>query len=152
MFMRRSPSFPPPDCSGCTFSAFRMNSVCVITALGLLLASLGSSYPLHDGVDMDGLMPGNALDRFKVHFSWRNLSCPVCKAVFTVVDIALLVRKAVFCFSESLWVFTTQQTHRHPVLLLNMATLKWLSDTGILTDEKRGGCLCGNICWLGFTD
>lgn len=68
-----------------------MNSVCLITVVVLFLASLGSPYPLHDDVDMAGLMAVNTLDRFKVHFSWRNISCSVCKAVFTVVDIALLV-------------------------------------------------------------
>lgn len=71
-----------------------MNSVCVITVL--FLASLSSSYPLHDDVDMADIMTVKTLDRFKVHFSWRNISCPVCKAVFTVVDIALLVRKLSF--------------------------------------------------------
>ncbi|MCI4388328.1 hypothetical protein PGIGA_G00084420 [Pangasianodon gigas] len=67
-----------------------MNTVCLITVAGLFLASLGSSAPLHDDMDMADLMGVNTLDGFKVHFSWRNISCPVCKAVFTVVDIALL--------------------------------------------------------------
>lgn len=73
-----------------------MNRVCLITVAVFFLASLGSSYPLHNDVDMAGLVGVNTLDRFKVHFSWRNISCQVCKAVFTVVDIALLVRKLSF--------------------------------------------------------
>ncbi|KAM9455654.1 sphingomyelin phosphodiesterase [Clarias gariepinus] len=68
-----------------------MKSVCLVTAVVLLLASPCSSSPLYDDdVDIADLMPGNTLDPFKVHFSWHNISCPVCKAVFTVVDIALL--------------------------------------------------------------
>lgn len=73
-----------------------MNSVCLITVVVLFLASLGSSSLLHDDVDMADLTAVNTLDRFKAHFSWRNISCPVCKAVFTVVDFALLVRKRSF--------------------------------------------------------
>lgn len=71
-----------------------MTSVCLITAVVLFLASLGSSSPLHDddGLDMAEFTAGNTLDRFKVHFNWRNISCPVCKAFFTVLDVALLVR------------------------------------------------------------
>ncbi|XP_017273434.1 sphingomyelin phosphodiesterase isoform X2 [Kryptolebias marmoratus] len=30
------------------------------------------------------------INRFALGFSWRNLSCPLCKAVFTILDIALL--------------------------------------------------------------
>lgn len=69
--------------------------MCLITVVVLFLASVGSPYPLHVDVNMEDLMAGNTLDRFKVHFSWHNISCPVCKAVFTLVDIALLVRKLI---------------------------------------------------------
>ncbi|XP_012705465.2 sphingomyelin phosphodiesterase isoform X1 [Fundulus heteroclitus] len=30
------------------------------------------------------------LDTFGLGFSWRNLTCPACKAIFTVLDVALL--------------------------------------------------------------
>ncbi|KAM6985801.1 sphingomyelin phosphodiesterase [Aplochiton taeniatus] len=36
------------------------------------------------------LMFMQQIDRLQVGFNWRNLTCPVCKAVFTVLDIALL--------------------------------------------------------------
>lgn len=66
--------------------------MCFITVVVLFLACFGSSCSLHDDLDVSV----NTLDRFKVHFNWRNISCPVCKAVFTIVDIALLVRKLSF--------------------------------------------------------
>ncbi|XP_028322184.1 sphingomyelin phosphodiesterase [Gouania willdenowi] len=30
------------------------------------------------------------MERLKVGFNWRNVTCPLCKAVFTILDVALL--------------------------------------------------------------
>lgn len=83
--------------------------MCSFTLVVLLLFSLGSSYPLHDEGTMADRMAVNTLDRFKVHVSWHNLSCPVCKVVFTVVDIALWVKKLYLCFVHlSYFVFSAK--------------------------------------------
>ena len=37
------------------------------------------------------LLPEQLSRGESLFFGWRNLSCPVCKALFTVLDIALLV-------------------------------------------------------------
>ncbi|XP_030648451.1 sphingomyelin phosphodiesterase [Chanos chanos] len=56
----------------------------------LFTAPLSSSFPLEDGTNIAKYNFVDAVSRFRVEFSWRNISCPVCKAIFTVVDLALL--------------------------------------------------------------
>ncbi|KAF4108171.1 sphingomyelin phosphodiesterase [Onychostoma macrolepis] len=49
-----------------------------------------SSHPLEGGTDSPQLRLVEEFDRFKLGFSWHNMSCAVCKAIFATLDIALL--------------------------------------------------------------
>lgn len=76
----------------------------------LFLGPLCFSYPLEGGTDVPRLRVVEELDRLKLGFGWRNLSCALCKAIFASVDIALLVRSAavftsmmVFVYFKSSW-------------------------------------------------
>ena len=73
---------------------FRLSTLSVFTVVSLVLclAALGTSYPLQDEADEAHLRAVKPIDYFHVRFSWHNISCPLCKVIFTVVDIALLVR------------------------------------------------------------
>ncbi|XP_056103735.1 sphingomyelin phosphodiesterase [Rhinichthys klamathensis goyatoka] len=48
------------------------------------------SYPLEGDRDAPELRFVEEFDRLKLGFSWHNMSCAVCKAIFASVDIALL--------------------------------------------------------------
>ncbi|XP_053187707.1 sphingomyelin phosphodiesterase [Scomber japonicus] len=54
-------------------------------ALLLLLPLLGSCHPAQTS-DKSKLL----MEQFSSRFNWKNVSCPLCKAVFTILDIALL--------------------------------------------------------------
>ncbi|XP_066507582.1 sphingomyelin phosphodiesterase [Hoplias malabaricus] len=64
----------------------------VFTFIGvvLLLPPVGKSYPLQDENDIADLGVVKQINNFQLMFSWHNISCSLCKALFTVVDIALL--------------------------------------------------------------
>lgn len=64
----------------------------VFTVWTLFSAPSGFSYPLEGGTESAKLRFVEEFDRFKLGFSWHNMSCVVCKAIFAAVDIALLVR------------------------------------------------------------
>ncbi|XP_036450218.1 sphingomyelin phosphodiesterase [Colossoma macropomum] len=65
-------------------------SVFTVISLVLWLAAPGTSYPLQDETDIADLRAVNPINHFQVRFSWHNISCPLCKALFTIVDVALL--------------------------------------------------------------
>jgi len=50
------------------------------------------SYPLEGDQEAHELRFVEEFDRLKLGFSWHNMSCALCKAIFATVDIALLVR------------------------------------------------------------
>uniref|UniRef100_A0A8C2PLW0 Sphingomyelin phosphodiesterase n=1 Tax=Cyprinus carpio TaxID=7962 RepID=A0A8C2PLW0_CYPCA len=62
----------------------------VFTVWTLFSAPSGFSYPLEGGTESAKLRFVEEFDRFKLGFSWHNMSCVVCKAIFAAVDIALL--------------------------------------------------------------
>ncbi|KAK9968276.1 hypothetical protein ABG768_002610 [Culter alburnus] len=53
----------------------------------LFSVPLGFSYPLEGDTDSPEL---RFVEEFKLGFSWHNMSCAVCKAIFATVDLALL--------------------------------------------------------------
>lgn len=55
--------------------------------LVLMSSQFGSSHPV---LEEPNLVFMDNVDRLRVGFNWRNLTCPVCKALFTILDIALL--------------------------------------------------------------
>ncbi|KAL0994951.1 hypothetical protein UPYG_G00129820 [Umbra pygmaea] len=63
--------------------------------LGLLLClvlgsvRLGTSFPVQEE-GKPGITFLEEVDRLRVGFNWRNLTCPLCKTLFAVLDIALL--------------------------------------------------------------
>ncbi|KAG7217229.1 hypothetical protein INR49_027773 [Caranx melampygus] len=65
-------------------------SVGLITcSLVIMLPLLVSCHPaLTSG--QHSLVFMEQLSRSQVGFNWRNITCPLCKAVFTILDIALL--------------------------------------------------------------
>ncbi|XP_016120244.1 acid sphingomyelinase-like phosphodiesterase 3b [Sinocyclocheilus grahami] len=65
----------------------------VFTVWTLFSAPSGSSYPLEVGTESAKLSFVEEFGRVELGFSWRNMSCAVCKALFATVDIALLVRQ-----------------------------------------------------------
>lgn len=69
---------------------------------------LGSAYPLEGGTDTPQLRFVNEIEKFKFGFNWHNVSCAVCKAIFTTVDIALLVRP---CFVLNLVLYILVQNN-----------------------------------------
>lgn len=73
--------------------AIRLSFICVLfivcTSVSVLVVS---GYPLEEVTDSPRLRFVDEIDRFKVGFNWHNVSCAVCKAIFTTVDVALLVR------------------------------------------------------------
>lgn len=76
--MRLPPLLPPFGLTTCAL-------------LLLLLPLFGSSHP----AQTPGQPALRLVERFNppgLRFNWRNITCPVCKAVFIVLDIALLVR------------------------------------------------------------
>ncbi|XP_059401558.1 sphingomyelin phosphodiesterase-like [Carassius carassius] len=62
----------------------------VLTVWTLFSAPSGSSHPLEGGTESAKLRFVEEFDRFKLGFGWHNVSCAVCKAIFTMLDIALL--------------------------------------------------------------
>lgn len=69
---------------------FGLSTFCgVFMVWTLFSVPLGFSYPLEGDTDSPEL---RFVEEFKLGFSWRNMSCVVCKAIFATVDIALLVR------------------------------------------------------------
>ena len=63
----------------------------VACALVLTLAPPGSDHPVP--TEQGRLVLVERLGHAGVGFNWRNLTCPVCKALFTVLDVALLVTR-----------------------------------------------------------
>lgn len=70
----------------------RLPALLITFTLLLLLTSTppGSGHPA-PASEQRGPVFVQQLSRPGVGFSWRNVSCPLCKAVFTILDIALLV-------------------------------------------------------------
>lgn len=81
----RASSMKPP--------VFGVSSVCAVFLVWTLFSvPWGSSYPLEGGTGSPQLRFVEEFDRFRLGFSWLNMSCAVCKAIFATLDIALLVR------------------------------------------------------------
>ncbi|KAM9437444.1 sphingomyelin phosphodiesterase isoform 3-T8 [Salvelinus alpinus] len=57
--------------------------------LVLCSVPLGTSFPVQDE-GKPGITFLEEVGRLRVGFNWRNLTCPVCKVLFTILDIALL--------------------------------------------------------------
>ncbi|XP_029375342.1 sphingomyelin phosphodiesterase [Echeneis naucrates] len=57
--------------------------------LALMLPLLASSHPAESS-GQPGLLFVEQIGRLHVGFNWGNVSCSLCKAVFTILDIALL--------------------------------------------------------------
>ncbi|XP_072515418.1 sphingomyelin phosphodiesterase [Salminus brasiliensis] len=72
--------------------ALRVGTLRVFTGISLVLCwcTLGTAFPLQDETDIADLRAVKPINHFQVRFSWHNISCPLCKALFTVVDVALL--------------------------------------------------------------
>lgn len=75
-----------------SFLSLRAGALCALAVISLVLSlcPLGSAFPLQDETDIAALKAVKPINHFQVRFSWHNISCPLCKALFTVVDIALL--------------------------------------------------------------
>ncbi|XP_029957654.1 sphingomyelin phosphodiesterase [Salarias fasciatus] len=58
-------------------------------SLALVLAGFGLCLPVQQS-GQPRLELLELIDHHKVGFSWRNLTCPLCKTVFTILDIVLL--------------------------------------------------------------
>ncbi|XP_051973403.1 sphingomyelin phosphodiesterase-like [Xyrauchen texanus] len=70
---------------------FGLSTVCgVFIVWTLFSVPLSASYPLEGGTDGPELRFVDQIGRFKVGFSWHNVSCTMCKVIFTTVDIALM--------------------------------------------------------------
>uniref|UniRef100_A0A9J8A1K8 Sphingomyelin phosphodiesterase n=1 Tax=Cyprinus carpio carpio TaxID=630221 RepID=A0A9J8A1K8_CYPCA len=70
---------------------FGVSSVCAVFLVWTLFSvPWGSSYPLEGGTGSPQLRFVEEFDRFRLGFSWLNMSCAVCKAIFATLDIALL--------------------------------------------------------------
>ncbi|XP_069002445.1 sphingomyelin phosphodiesterase [Embiotoca jacksoni] len=61
----------------------------VTCALALMSPQFGSCHPARPP-GQPGRLFTEPLSRPGLGFNWRNVSCPLCKAVFTILDIALL--------------------------------------------------------------
>lgn len=59
-------------------------------ALLLMLPLFGSCHPAQTS-GQPRLLFMEHLSLTKTGFNWKNVTCPLCKAVFTILDIALLV-------------------------------------------------------------
>ncbi|KAI1903453.1 hypothetical protein AGOR_G00027350 [Albula goreensis] len=73
-------------------AALGVCTVCFLY-LGFVLFSSrgGTAYPLVDGETAeDRVKIVEAVAKLKVGYGWRNLTCPLCKALFTILDVALL--------------------------------------------------------------
>ncbi|XP_076130134.1 sphingomyelin phosphodiesterase [Alosa pseudoharengus] len=70
-----------------TFKVSFFGFSCLFVTVTLI--HFGSSIPLQEK-NFGQLSFVEQLGRFGVRFNWRNLTCPVCKTVFTILDIALL--------------------------------------------------------------
>uniref|UniRef100_A0A8C7IWN9 Sphingomyelin phosphodiesterase n=1 Tax=Oncorhynchus kisutch TaxID=8019 RepID=A0A8C7IWN9_ONCKI len=57
--------------------------------LVLCSVPLGTSFPVQDE-GKPGITFLEEVGRLRVGFNWRNLTCPVCKVLFTILDVALL--------------------------------------------------------------
>lgn len=69
----------------------RLRSFGLITCtLVLMLPLFGSSHPAQMS-EQPGVVLLEKFIHAEVGFNWRNITCPLCKAVFTILDIALLV-------------------------------------------------------------
>ena len=75
-----------------TFKVCFVGFSCLFVMVTLI--HFASSIPLQEK-DFGQLRFVEQLDRFGVGFGWRNLTCPLCKTLFTILDIALLVRPSV---------------------------------------------------------
>ncbi|XP_036379011.1 sphingomyelin phosphodiesterase [Megalops cyprinoides] len=61
-------------------------------SLGFILISspFGRTHPVLDGERGAHVKFVEVLPKLQFEFGWRNLTCPLCKVVFTIVDVALL--------------------------------------------------------------
>ncbi|XP_018547609.1 sphingomyelin phosphodiesterase [Lates calcarifer] len=66
-------------------SSFGLITCCLLTMLPLF----GSCHPAPTS-GKPSLVFMEQFSRLGVRFNWRNVTCPLCKAVFTILDIALL--------------------------------------------------------------
>lgn len=71
----------------CKFKVSLIGLSCLLVVLALI--DFGSSLPLQEN-DQGQITLIEQLERFRVGFNWRNLTCPLCKTLFTILDIALL--------------------------------------------------------------
>lgn len=62
----------------------------ITCSLVLILPLFGSCHPAQLSGN-PSLVFMEQLSHSSVRFNWRNVTCYVCKAVFTIVDVALLV-------------------------------------------------------------
>ena len=79
----------PPAPTGSTMT------VTVTAALVLMLTLSGSCHPVQEalgGPPGSGVVFMEQVSRLGVGIHWRNITCKACKAVFIMLDIALLVR------------------------------------------------------------
>ncbi|XP_016095597.1 sphingomyelin phosphodiesterase [Sinocyclocheilus grahami] len=68
-----------------------LSTVCAVFLVWTLVSvPRSSSYPLEGGTDSPQLRFVEEFDPFRLGFSWHNMSCVVCKAIFATLDIALL--------------------------------------------------------------
>ncbi|KAJ8402301.1 hypothetical protein AAFF_G00371660 [Aldrovandia affinis] len=57
----------------------------------LFLSRVATAHPVQGGERREAHVKFMvAVDKLQVGFGWRNLTCPLCKALFTILDVALL--------------------------------------------------------------
>ncbi|KAJ8342378.1 hypothetical protein SKAU_G00323060 [Synaphobranchus kaupii] len=57
----------------------------------LLSSHVGAAYPLEDGERSEAHVKFvDAVKKLQVGYGWRNVSCSLCKALFIIVDVALV--------------------------------------------------------------
>ncbi|KAM4619879.1 sphingomyelin phosphodiesterase [Polymixia lowei] len=61
----------------------------ITCSLVLMMSAFGASKPVQTTGE-PSLLFMEQFSRPNVGFNWKNITCPVCKAVFTILDIALL--------------------------------------------------------------
>lgn len=63
----------------------------IACALVLMLPLFGSCHPAPTSEQQPKLVFMDQFSRPGLGFNWRNITCPLCKVLFTILDIALLV-------------------------------------------------------------
>ncbi len=156
MLLHFPPQRLPVNSHRRTLAVWTMRVPTLLTPFGLLtctvalmLPLLGSCHPA-SAKEEPRLVFMERVNRLGVRFDWKNVTCPLCKAVFTILDIALLVMNMFLKTTECLWLMHQQFGQRAWKITITEAATQGMSHTELPVCVSSNKVLTITICWIRF--